>query len=630
MSDHVDGPRSIGEPAADVTDLFAFTSPENPARTVLAMCVFPVGRRKCGLLERDRSRDRRSPRDRCRRRRRREISARERGNPLQLPVRGPASAMLPGHVIQRGVCRLPDGRELSLTVNDEKGRRHRTAMSACSPGCGPIRSISPGSPRHSRRFPICCSTTTCSAWSSSSIRAACSIPRRARCSARSPRPSLPGSREAASRIPSPASTGSDARADEHTAQQSRRCRGADDLRDLWNQQTPFAISKELQPLFLQRLKDSFADWDMRDGKADWTPEALAANANVFLDDFLLFDVAKPITDESHLEIEKSTIDGRPYQTGGGRTVDANVDRHPAHLARQPRSRIPPGRRDRRDQARHEGVSLFRDAEHGGADRRRIRRARGDARCRVVGDRTVQPRLAPAVARVHLTGTGIGQLRRIETLDGREIVERLEEVDNAKRSYRYTLVAGVPASHYAGSSTSRRRATAASPVGAWISWPTINPTSSSSRDRTVSSAEDRLAVVEAAVGDVPGLEAGRLEIDRGGESYTADTLQQFADEHPGSELFLIVGWDVASQLTSWDRWEVIQQLATLVVVNRPGAGRPQGLDGDGWRVAEVTVPNLEISSTDLRSRATDGRPLDYLVPEAAVRCLRSRGLYAGGR
>ena len=49
-----------------------------------------------------------------------------------------------------------------------------------------------------------------------------------------------------------------------------------------------------------------------------------ASANVFLDDFLLFDVSKPITDMSHLEIEKSTIDGRPYQTGGGRTVDANV------------------------------------------------------------------------------------------------------------------------------------------------------------------------------------------------------------------------------------------------------------------------------------------------------------------
>jgi hypothetical protein len=100
--------------------------------------------------------------------------------------------------------------------------------------------------------------------------------------------------------------------------------GVEDLRDLWNQQTPFAISKELQPLFLQRLKDSFADWDMRAGAADWTPEALAANANVFLDDFLLFDVSRPITDQSHLEIEKSTINGRPYQTGGGPTVDANV------------------------------------------------------------------------------------------------------------------------------------------------------------------------------------------------------------------------------------------------------------------------------------------------------------------
>src|SRR5690349_19476234 len=62
---------------------------------------------------------------------------------------------------------------------------------------------------------------------------------------------------------------------------------------------------------------------MMDGTADWTPEALDAYANVFLDGFLLFDVAKPITDDRHLEIEKSTIEGRRYHTGGGRTVDAN-------------------------------------------------------------------------------------------------------------------------------------------------------------------------------------------------------------------------------------------------------------------------------------------------------------------
>ena len=149
-------------------------------------------------------------------------------------------------------------------------------------------------------------------------------------------------------------------------------------------------------------------------------------------------------------------------------------------------------------------------------------------------------------------------------------------------------------------------------------------------RVLSSAEDRFAMVQAAVGDVAGLEAGRMEIDRGGVSYTADTLEELSSRHPDAELFLIVGWDVAAELAGWDRWEAIQRLATLVVVNRPGAGRPRGLDGQGWQVVEVVVPNLEISSTDLRARAVDGRPLDYLVPEAAVHCLRSRGLYATNR
>jgi len=146
-------------------------------------------------------------------------------------------------------------------------------------------------------------------------------------------------------------------------------------------------------------------------------------------------------------------------------------------------------------------------------------------------------------------------------------------------------------------------------------------------RMVTGAGERFALVQAAVGDVPGLEAGRLELDRGGESYTADTLAELAATITGAELFLIVGWDVAAELTTWDRIEEVQRLATLVVVNRPGAGRPSGLDVHGWRVADVTVPNLEISSTDLRARAREGRPLDYLMPQAAVTFVRARGLYA---
>jgi len=146
-------------------------------------------------------------------------------------------------------------------------------------------------------------------------------------------------------------------------------------------------------------------------------------------------------------------------------------------------------------------------------------------------------------------------------------------------------------------------------------------------RAVAPAEDRFAMVAAAVGGVPGLEAGRLEIDRGGESYTADTVAELRGRSPDDELFLIVGWDVAAELTTWDRWEELRDQTTLIVVNRPGIGRPGGLES--WRLHEVTVPALEISSTDLRARAAEGRPLDYLMPEAAVRCLRARGLYAGG-
>lgn len=144
-------------------------------------------------------------------------------------------------------------------------------------------------------------------------------------------------------------------------------------------------------------------------------------------------------------------------------------------------------------------------------------------------------------------------------------------------------------------------------------------------RAISPAADRLALVAAAVGEVDGVEASDLEIRRGGVSYTADTLAELRAADPDGELFLVVGGDVAQSLDTWERVDVVRALATLVVVNRPGTTAPR-LD-ETWRVETVDIPNLEISSSDLRARATDGRPLDYLVPEAAVRCIRERGLYA---
>lgn len=145
-------------------------------------------------------------------------------------------------------------------------------------------------------------------------------------------------------------------------------------------------------------------------------------------------------------------------------------------------------------------------------------------------------------------------------------------------------------------------------------------------RVVTGAEDRFAAVAAAVGEVDGLEASHLEIDRGGPSYMADTAAELARLHPGAALYLVVGSDVAGELGTWVRGDELCAAVTLVVVSRPGV--PVTLPGPPWRAESVIIPALDVSSSDLRSRAAVGRPLDVLVPPAALHEIRRRGLYAG--
>ncbi|MDO8363066.1 MAG: nicotinate-nucleotide adenylyltransferase [Actinomycetota bacterium] len=142
-------------------------------------------------------------------------------------------------------------------------------------------------------------------------------------------------------------------------------------------------------------------------------------------------------------------------------------------------------------------------------------------------------------------------------------------------------------------------------------------------RPITAAQHRLAMVEAAVADVPGLEAGSDEIDLGGPSYTADTLALLARRFPDSALFTIMGDDAAARFETWDRYQEVAQRSTLVVVDRPGA--PVELPGD-FRWLRVEVPRLEVSSTDLRARCRDGRPLDYLVTEPVLGAITERHLY----
>lgn len=225
--------------------------------------------------------------------------------------------------------------------------------------------------------------------------------------------------------------------------------GTDDLRDLWNQQKPFAIPEALHSVFLQRVKESLINWDMHDGRQDWTPSALDAHANLRLDDFLLFDVAKQITDASHLEIEKSTLNGKAYQTGGGRTVDANViDIMLTMMVTHDREPVEGGA----TKATKPSMKTFPYFATPNLDLQQVSDSINlDAPPNKVWELVGQfgGDWHPLIAQIKLIGSGIGQLRVIATIDGKQIIERLDAIDNSSHSYRYTNVAGIPASDYTG-------------------------------------------------------------------------------------------------------------------------------------------------------------------------------------
>jgi nicotinate-nucleotide adenylyltransferase len=144
-----------------------------------------------------------------------------------------------------------------------------------------------------------------------------------------------------------------------------------------------------------------------------------------------------------------------------------------------------------------------------------------------------------------------------------------------------------------------------------------------QQRHVSDAAARMAMVEAACVGYPGLEPSDLEISRGGNSYTADTLEQLGG--PDREIFLIIGSDLVDDLTTWNRWQEIPPLCTLAVAHRPGEVE-RGELAPGWRRVTIRVPALEISSTELREMASEGRPIDFLVPANVIDVIVSKNLY----
>jgi nicotinate-nucleotide adenylyltransferase len=146
------------------------------------------------------------------------------------------------------------------------------------------------------------------------------------------------------------------------------------------------------------------------------------------------------------------------------------------------------------------------------------------------------------------------------------------------------------------------------------------------------AAHRLEMCRLAAGAGRGwLTVSSIEIDRAGPSYTVDTLRQIHASQPGDELTFIVGGDMAWSLPSWREPEAILGLASVAVAERVGArreevrGRLEALAGAA-AITYIDVPRLDISSSALRRRVREGRPLDYLVPDPVADYIEQRRLY----
>jgi nicotinate-nucleotide adenylyltransferase len=146
-------------------------------------------------------------------------------------------------------------------------------------------------------------------------------------------------------------------------------------------------------------------------------------------------------------------------------------------------------------------------------------------------------------------------------------------------------------------------------------------------------EHRLELCRLAIGDDSRFEVSDLEIKRSGPSFTVDTLEELNSQAPDSELFLIVGGDVAAGLPRWREPERVLSLSTLAVAKRRGTPRDEienalsSLRG-GERAEFFRMPRVEFSSTMVRTRVRAGQPIKYIVPEAVASYINEQRLYGG--
>jgi nicotinate-nucleotide adenylyltransferase len=145
-------------------------------------------------------------------------------------------------------------------------------------------------------------------------------------------------------------------------------------------------------------------------------------------------------------------------------------------------------------------------------------------------------------------------------------------------------------------------------------------------------ELRLELCRLAAGDDQRFTVSDIELKREGPSYTVDTLEELKSTAPDSELFLILGGDIAARLPEWREPERVVSLATPAVAQRPGTDRDsidralQAVENGAQRARFFPMPPIGISSSEVRERVRAGQPIRYLVPDAVAQCISAKQLY----
>lgn len=145
---------------------------------------------------------------------------------------------------------------------------------------------------------------------------------------------------------------------------------------------------------------------------------------------------------------------------------------------------------------------------------------------------------------------------------------------------------------------------------------------------VAEPRHRAAMAELAVAGDPGLSADRIEVQRGGTSYTVETLRALREREPATEWSLIIGRDNLEELPRWRESEALPELANVIVTTRGRDEEAPRLPFAG-RCTFVPVPALEISSTTVRARIAAGKSIRHWVPPAVEAYIREHALYRTG-